>query len=113
MGRKNAVFLCLAVIALVTLGLVMLTSTSVWDDEVDGYSLVRKQALWITVGMVGAVWVSMIDYRKLTPYWVYLFIGACCLLVLCYIPGIGQEIKGESRWVKIPALPQFQPSEMA
>lgn len=113
MGRKNAVFLCLAVVALVTLGLVMLTSTSVWDDEVDGYSLVRKQAIWITVGLVGAVWVSMIDYRKFSSYWVYLFVGACGLLILCYLPGIGQEIKGESRWIKVPALPQFQPSEMA
>ena len=113
MGRKNAVFLCLAVIALVTLGLVMLTSTSVWDDEVDGYSLVRKQALWISVGLIGAVWISMVDYRKLTPYWIPLFVGACALLVMCYLPGVGQEIKGESRWIKIPGLPQFQPSEMA
>lgn len=113
MGRKNAVFLCMAVIALVTLGLVMLTSTSVWDDEVDGYSLVRKQAVWITLGLVGAVAVSLFDYRKFAPYWVPLFAGACVLLVLCYIPGIGQEIKGESRWIKIPGLPQFQPSEMA
>jgi cell division protein FtsW len=113
MGRKNAVFLCLAVIALVTLGLVMLTSTSVWDDQVDGYSLVRKQAIWITVGLIGAVWISMVDYRKLTPYWIPLFVGACVLLVMCYLPGVGQEIKGESRWIKIPGLPQFQPSEMA
>jgi cell division protein FtsW len=113
MGRKNAVFLCLAVIALVTLGLVMLTSTSVWDDEVDGYSLVRKQAIWISVGLIGAVWISMVDYRKLTPYWIPLFVGACVLLVMCYLPGVGQEIKGESRWIKIPGLPQFQPSEMA
>jgi cell division protein FtsW len=113
MGRKNAVFLCLAVIALVTLGLVMLTSTSVWDDEVDGYSLVRKQAIWILIGLIGAVWISMVDYRKLTPYWIPLFVGACVLLVMCYLPGVGQEIKGESRWIKIPGLPQFQPSEMA
>jgi len=113
MGRKNAIFLCAAVIALVTLGLVMLTSTSVWDDQVDGYSLVRKQALWITLGVAGAVWISMVDYRKIAPYWIWLFIGGCGLLVLCYIPGIGQEIKGESRWIKIPGLPQFQPSEMA
>jgi len=113
MGRKNAVFLCLAVVALVTIGLVMLTSTSVWDDDVDGYSLVRKQAIWITLGVVGAVWISMIDYRKLESYWVYFLGGICLLLVLCYVPGIGQEIKGESRWIKVPGLPQFQPSEMA
>ena len=113
MGRKNAIFLCLAVTALVTLGLVMLTSTSVWDDEVDGYSLVKKQALFIVLGVIGAVFVAHVDYRKLRPYWIPALVASCALLVLCYVPGIGQSIKGEARWVKVPGLPQFQPSELA
>ncbi len=113
MGRRNAVFLCLAVTALVTLGLVMLTSTSVWDDEVNGYALVEKQAMFIALGLVGAVIISTVDYRKLRPFWVPLLGASCVLLVFCYIPGIGQSIKGEARWVKFPGLPQFQPSEIA
>jgi len=113
MGRKNAIFLCLAVTALVTLGLVMLTSTSIWDDDVDGYALVKKQAMWIAVGLIGAVFISMLDYRKIQPYWIPLLVGSCVLLGLCYLPGVGQSIKGEARWIKIPGLPQFQPSELA
>ena len=113
MGRKNAVFLCLAVTAVMTLGLVMLTSTSVWDDEVNGYSLVKKQAIWILVGVLGGFAVAALDYRKFRPYWTWLFAGSCVLLVFCYVPGIAQEVKGESRWVKFPGLPQFQPSELA
>lgn len=113
MGRKNAIYLCLAVTALVTLGLVMLTSTSVWDDEVDGYALVRKQAQWIGLGVVLAAVVSACDYRKLRRWWVPLFIVSCTLLVLCYVPGIAREVKGESRWIRLPGLPQFQPSELA
>ena len=113
MGRKNAIFICLAVTALVTLGLVMLTSTSVWDDEVDGYSLVKKQALFIALGLVGAVFISNTDYKKLRPYWIPALLDSCVLLVLCYVPGIGQTIKGESRWIRVPGLPQFQPSELA
>ncbi len=113
MGRKNAIFLCLAVIALVTLGLVMLTSTSIYGNDVDGYSLVKKQAAWIAVGVIGAVIFAGMDYRKLRPYWVWLFIGSCFLLILCYVPGIAQEVKGESRWIKLPGMPQFQPSELA
>jgi cell division protein FtsW len=113
MGQKNALFLCIGVIALVTLGLVMLTSTSVWDDQVDGYSLVWKQARWIAIGTVGAFLASNFDYRKLAPYWIWLLSGTCVLLALCYVPGIGQEIKGESRWVRIPGVLQFQPSEIA
>ena len=113
MGRKNAVFLCLAVTALVTLGLVMLTSTSIYGNDVEGYSLVKRQAVWIAAGVIGAVVVAGMDYRKFRSYWVWLFLGACALLVCCYIPGIAQEVKGESRWVKFPGLPQFQPSELA
>ncbi|MGB0774435.1 MAG: FtsW/RodA/SpoVE family cell cycle protein [Akkermansiaceae bacterium] len=113
MGRNNAIYLGLAVTALVTLGLVMLTSTSVWDSDVDGYSLVWKQVRWIAAGLVAGFLVARMDYRKLRPYWVHGLVAICILLALCYIPGIGQEIKGEKRWVKIPALPQFQPSEMA
>lgn len=113
MGRKNAVFLCLAVIALVTLGLVMLTSTSIYGNDVEGYSLVKRQAVWIAVGVIGAVVVAGMDYRKFRAYWIWLFLGACALLVCCYIPGIAQEVKGESRWIKFPGVPQFQPSELA
>ncbi len=113
MGRKNAVFLCLAVTALVTLGLVMLTSTSVWDDEVNGYALVKKQAMFIALGLVGAVIISSVDYRRLRPLWLPMLGASCVLLALCYVPGIGQSIKGEARWVKFPGLPQFQPSELA
>jgi len=113
MGRKNAIYLCLAVTALVTLGLVMLTSTSVWDDEVDGYILVKKQSIWISLGLISAIAVSAYDYRKLRRWWVMFFIISCLLLVLCYIPGIAHEVKGESRWIRLPGLPQFQPSELA
>jgi len=112
MGQKNALILCLAVAALVSLGLVMLTSTSYWDSRVGGYSLVWKQIAWIIIGTLGAIFVSRIDYRKFARYWGWMMAGVCFLLILCYVPGIGQEIKGESRWVRIPGF-QFQPSEMA
>ncbi len=113
MGRKNAIYLCLAVTALVTLGLVMLTSTSVWDDEVDGYALVKKQAMWIGLGLILAVSASAYDYRKLRRWWIPFFVFSCVLLALCYVPGIAHEVKGESRWIQLPGLPQFQPSELA
>ena len=113
MGRKNAIFLCLAVTALVTLGLVMLTSTSVWHDKANEYSLVKKQALFTILGLIGAIVISNLDYRRLRPFWIPALIAASALLILCYIPGIGQSINGASRWIKVPGLPQFQPSELA
>lgn len=113
MGQKNAIFLSLAVTALVTLGLVMLASTSIWNKDVDGYSLVKKQAMFIALGLIGAVLVSNIDYRKLRAFWIPALIISITLLVLCYVPGIGHKVNGATRWIKIPGVPQFQPSELA
>lgn len=113
MGQKNAIFISLAVTALVTLGLVMLASTSFWNKDVDGYSLVKKQAVFIALGLVGAVVVSNMDYRKLRALWVPALIISIILLVMCYVPGIGHKVNGATRWIRIPGLPQFQPSELA
>ena len=113
MGRKNAIFLCLAVMALVTLGLVMLASTSVWNKDVDGYSLVKKQAVFIALGLIGAVVISNVDYRKLRAFWIPALVISTTLLVLCYVPGIGHKVNGATRWIKMPGVPQFQPSELA
>jgi len=106
-------FLCLAVMALVTLGLVMLASTSVWNKDVEGYSLVKKQALFIALGLLGAVVISNVDYRKLRAFWIPALVISTTLLVLCYVPGIGHKVNGATRWIKIPGVPQFQPSELA
>lgn len=113
MGRQNGTFLCLAVIALVTLGLVMLTSTSVWLESENKYAMVQKQALWIAMGLVAAVFAALFDYRKLRSYWIPLLLGSCVLLVMCYLPGVSLELNGESRWISLPGLPVFQPSELA
>ena len=106
-------FLCLAVMALVTLGLVMLASTSVWNKDVEGYSFVKKQALFIALGLLGAVVISNVDYRKLRAFWIPALVISTTLLVLCYVPGIGHKVNGATRWIKIPGVPQFQPSELA
>ena len=91
----------------------MLTSTSVWVDKLGGYSLVKMQAIWIALGLVSAAVISSYDYRKLRKFWVPLLAFSCVLLIMCYLPGISKTINGESRWVKIPGLPVFQPSEIA
>ena len=113
MGKKNAIFLCLAVTALVTLGLVMLTSTSIWIESGEKYSMLKKQTGFIFLAILSAMGVAMIAYRKLRAYWVPMLGVAVVLLIMCYIPGVGQTINGERRWIDLPVLPTFQPSELA
>ena len=116
MGRNSAIILLSSVAALVVLGLIMLSSTSVWSVEmrgaVDPYVLVKKQLLWLCVGSLGAWVLSLIDYGKLQDVWPWLLGGACVLLCFCYVPGVSVEVHGESRWIRFPGLPVLQPSEL-
>jgi cell division protein FtsW len=114
MHRQSSILLCLAVAALVAIGLTMLASTSVWVHGVEEpYLFLRKQAIMAAIGLVVAIaaaWVSPEALRKFSPW---MLAGVCMLLVLCFIPGIGVESLGSKRWVQFPFLPQFQPSEIA
>lgn len=115
MGRYSAWILGVSVFVLSTLGLIMLTSTSIWTNEGDGqtYSHLYKQATWMGIGLVAAVMAALFDYRRLEKYWLHILIACCVLLAFCFVPGFGQERNGETRWIKLPGLPQFQPSECA
>jgi cell division protein FtsW len=42
-----------------------------------------------------------------------MYLAACVMLALCYVPGVGVSIYGSKRWIMLPFLGQFQPSEMA
>ena len=114
MGKGASIFLCLAVGALITMGLVILASVSArWDASETQYSYLFKQALWLGVGLVGMVVMAMFDYRILRRLAWPMFALVCVALALCFVPGIGDEAKGENRWIVLPVLGRFQPSEPA
>lgn len=114
MGKAASIFLCLAVAALITLGLVMLASASAkWDSDTDQYSFLVRQARWLVVGVVLMTLMALMDYRVLQKLTWPLFIGACIALLLCYVPGIGDNVKGENRWIILPVIGRVQPSEPA
>lgn len=114
MLRHSSTLLIIAVALLCGLGLVMLASTGVWVRGMDNpYHFVTRQAVMIVVGIAAAVVMAKIPgdwIRQLTPV-AYLF--ACCLLALCFVPGINVEIYGSKRWINVPLIGQFQPSEAA
>ncbi|MBC8125809.1 MAG: cell division protein FtsW [Gloeobacteraceae cyanobacterium ES-bin-144] len=114
MTRHCSTILCAAVAALVALGLIMLASTSAWVKGVENpYHFLNRQTIMVVLGLVAAVLAACMPmemYRKLAPW---MFVSACVLLVLCYVPGFKEEIYGSKRWIKIPLIGQFQPSEMA
>jgi cell division protein FtsW len=115
MERRAAIILCLSVATLVALGLVMLASTSAWAPGVDEdpYVLVKRQGVWTGVGLFAALATGCLDYRILRRIWLPILIVACILVALCYVPGVKVEAKGEARWIGVPIIGRFQPSEVA
>jgi len=103
----------LAVGLLIALGLTMLTSTGAWVRGFGEYHFLTRQSMMVGVGLVVAVAAARFPLdlvRHLAPW---LFAGACTLLVLCFVPGIADPQLGSNRWIKVPWLGQFQPSESA
>lgn len=114
MGKGASIFLCLAVAALITLGLVMLASACAkWDYSVNQYSYLVRQAIWLGIGVAVMTVMALMDYRILQKLAWPLFVMVCIALLLCYVPGIGDAANGENRWIVLPVIGRFQPSEPA
>jgi cell division protein FtsW len=113
--QKNVIaVLMLAVAGLIALGLVMLFSTGAFarDSHGDMYLFVKRQGIWLVVGIIAALIAASVDYPFWRKWWWVFFAGSVFLLLLCFIPPIGQRINGSSRWINL-GFGTLQPSEFA
>lgn len=76
----------------------------------DSYFYIRKQLLWAAIGLVGMLLVSMVDYHVLHRW--ALPIYGISMILLGVVLALPSE-SGIHRWIRIPGLGQFQPSELA
>jgi cell division protein FtsW len=114
MHRKSAYFLFLAVLGMLVIGIVMLFSTSAFakDSHGDMYFFVKRQAVWLAVGLVVCAVAAIVDYHFWLRTWWIWFALALIALAFCFVPHFGMRINGSRRWVALgPAT--FQPSEIA
>src|SRR6266536_3852419 len=101
--------LVFCVAALLSLGLVMLYSSSMSPT---GASYPAAQVIWCGLGLIVAGIVACVDYRHLKKISIPLFLVALVLLSAVLVPGIGLKRGGARRWFEI-AHQSFQPSELA
>ena len=74
-------------------------------------SLQERQIAGVAMGMVIMIIISLIDYSQLLRlYWFY-YIFSIGMLIAVLI--WGEKVNGATRWINIPHLFQFQPSEIA
>jgi cell division protein FtsW len=114
MYKKSAYFLFIAVLGLLVIGIVMLFSTSAFarDSHGDTLFFLKRQSVWLGVGLVLCIAAALIDYHFWQRTW-WIWIGvAAATLALCYVPHIGMRINGSRRWIGLGPV-GFQPSEVA
>jgi len=114
MYKKSIYFLLVAVMAMIALGIVMLFSTSAYaqDSHGDPVYFVKRQCIWLGVGIVVCICTSLVDYHKLEKNWLIWFVLTAVLLALCFVPHIGMKINGARRWIGVGPI-RFQPSDFA
>ena len=105
------------VLALLSIGLVMVYSASIATAEESkftgfnpAYYLIRH-GMFIFIGLVCGVMafqVKVTTWQKFAPY---LFLLGVALLVLVLIPGIGRSVNGSRRWLSLFVI-NLQPSEL-
>jgi len=104
----------LVVCALVVFGLLIFTSAALGLLARDGATFtsvaVNQLLLGFLLGGVGLVFFARVDYRRWRAYTPYFFVLALVLTVLTFVPHIGVELKGASRWLALGPL-SFQPVE--
>jgi cell division protein FtsW len=101
---------------ILAIGIVMLTSSGyilASGKFGDGFHYTKKQGLSMVIGLAVMYLFSMIDpsfWRRVSRL---LLIGALFMLFLVFLPGIGVEMGGSNRWIRLPFGHFLQPSEFA
>jgi len=112
--REEKVLLILALL-LVLVGVMMIYSASsviALKKYGEGGYFLTRQLIWASAGMALLFLVSRIPYRIWQKWVIPLTLFSLILLGIVLVPGLGQEINGARRWLRIGPV-SFQPSEFA
>lgn len=102
---------------LLAIGIIMVYSASYLASEHsgkigDGLHYLRRQVLWVLVGLIGLLFTLWIDYRFWFRLRWPLLAVTLALLGAVLAVGVGDADHGARRWLRLGPL-GFQPSELA
>jgi len=103
------------VAALLLVGLIMVASASIGVSEREtgnAFFYFQRQLVYVGLGLVAALLAIAIPTSLWEKHSIYLLGGAFVLLVLVLVPGLGHEVNGSRRWVRLGIM-NFQVSELA
>ena len=105
------------VLALLTIGLIMLFSASYtycyYNMKGDSLFYFKRQFIFAIIGFIAMIAVSKINYKCFKAMAVPLLILSYILLVVVLIVPPPEGYEDFHRWISIPGVTTFQPSEIA
>ena len=114
--RSEPVFdfvLVLATVTVALIGVVMVytaTRGTLLAEGEDPHSYVKKQALFVVLGVIAMVIVAVFDYRRLEPLATPIYVLS--VLSLLGVLAVGSHVQGSERWFSLGPI-EIQPSEFA
>jgi cell division protein FtsW len=112
--RHSSTLLITAVALLCGLGLIMLASTGVWVRGLEQpYHFVMRQSVMVLIGLGAAVFMAKVPAEWIRKGLPFAYGAIVIALALCFVPAVNVEEYGSKRWIKVPIVGQFQPSEAA
>ncbi len=104
----------LLALAILLLGLVMVTSASITIAGRDGapFAYLQRQLALVLLGLLAAAVSFAVPTRRLEQAAVPLLWLAIALLAALFVPGLGHLVNGSRRWLRIAGV-NFQASEAA
>ena len=103
------------VLALLLIGLVMVASASIGISERElgePFFYFQRQLFFVLIGLAAAVIGVSVPTHVWEQQSIWLLVGAFLLLILVLMPGLGHEVNGSRRWIRLGFM-NFQASELA
>jgi len=98
-----------AAVALASIGVVMVASSSIALTQSPFYYLTRH-LIFIAIGVVLAGVTMRVELKEIEKYNQLLLLGCFALLIVVFVPGLGSSVNGAQRWINL-GISKFQTVE--
>lgn len=71
----------------------------------------QKQIIGLFIALTAMLVVTFSDYRRIVDAAPIFYALGLILLALVLVPGLGVKVNGQTAWLRLPIIGQFQPSE--
>lgn len=99
-----------AMLALASLGVVMVASASIYQHGNPFYYLIRH-GMFLVAGAGLAWWVTRTELKSIEARNHLLLLACVVLLLMMFVPGLGMSVKGAHRWINL-GVSNFQVVEV-